>query len=249
MKACLGQNVLATLPKVYQTAKTASKTLVVKAVPTKVSEKDFKEFLDLNKIIYPKAEHLTSNKNGGVLKMFKLEIKNEGEAEALILQSLTCHITGTLFCRGSPTVQEKTTWEKSGASATKCAVLGTKVAVLGKSNNNNGLDSRRRICAAIHTYVVIVGFIMEQRGRTELPGRCSGFRKVSHRIGTINYWRLVNQFSCMMLKVRKFNSLLGQSALPLAIYIIEAGLIQTPYFILIPVPLWVIYWKFEWEFF
>ena len=49
MKACLGQNVSASLPKAYQTAKTASKTLVVKGVPTEVSEKDFKEFLDLNK--------------------------------------------------------------------------------------------------------------------------------------------------------------------------------------------------------
>ena len=46
MKACLGQNVSASLPKAYQTAKTASKTLVVKGVPTEVSEKDFKEFLD-----------------------------------------------------------------------------------------------------------------------------------------------------------------------------------------------------------
>ena len=60
MKACLGQNVSASLPKAYQTAKTASKTLVVKGVPTEVSEKDFKEFLDLNKIIYAKAERLTS---------------------------------------------------------------------------------------------------------------------------------------------------------------------------------------------
>ena len=50
MKACLGQNVSASLPKAYQTAKTASKTLVVKGVPTEVSEKDFKEFLDLNNL-------------------------------------------------------------------------------------------------------------------------------------------------------------------------------------------------------
>ena len=51
-----------------------------------------------------------------------------------------------------------------GVSATKYAVLGTKVAVLGMCNNNNGSDSRRRICAAMH----IVGFIMEPRGRAEL---------------------------------------------------------------------------------
>ena len=78
---------------------------------------------------------------------------------------------------------------KSRASATTCAVLGTKVAVLGMCNNNNGSDSRRRTCAAIHMYVCChrIGFIMERRGRAELPGSCSGFRKVSHRIGTIKY--------------------------------------------------------------
>ena len=83
MKACLGQNVSASLPKTYQTAKTASKTLVVKGVPTEVSQKDFKEFLDLNKVIYAKAELLTSKKDGRALQVFKLEIKDEAEAEAL----------------------------------------------------------------------------------------------------------------------------------------------------------------------
>ena len=63
---------------------------------TKVSEKDFKEFLDLHKIIYAKAERLTSKKDG-VLQMFKLEIKDEAEAEALISQNLTCHITGIIY--------------------------------------------------------------------------------------------------------------------------------------------------------
>ena len=76
MKACLGQNVSASLPKAYQTAKAASKTLMVKGA-TKVSEKDFKEFLDLNKIIYAKAERLTSKKDGRVLQRFKMEIKDE----------------------------------------------------------------------------------------------------------------------------------------------------------------------------
>ena len=97
IKACLGQNVSASLPKAYQTAKTASKTLVVKGVPTEVSEKDFKEFLDLNKIIYAKAERLTSKKDGRVLQMFKLEIKDEAEGEALISQNLTCHTTGIIY--------------------------------------------------------------------------------------------------------------------------------------------------------
>ena len=55
MKACFGQNVSASLPKAYQTAKAASKTLVVKGVPVEMSGKDFKEFLDLIKIIYAKG--------------------------------------------------------------------------------------------------------------------------------------------------------------------------------------------------
>ena len=61
------------------------------------SEKDFKEFLNLNKIIYAKAERLTSKKDGRVPQMFELEIRDEAEAEALILQNLTCHITSIIY--------------------------------------------------------------------------------------------------------------------------------------------------------
>ena len=68
---------------------------MVKGVPTEVSEKDFKEFLDLNNIIYAKAERLTSRKDGRILQIFKLEIKDE--AEALISQNLACHITGIIY--------------------------------------------------------------------------------------------------------------------------------------------------------
>ena len=62
---------------------------MVTGVPTEVSENDFKEFLDLNKIIYAKAECLTSKKDGKVLQMFKLEIKDEAEGKALDSQNLT----------------------------------------------------------------------------------------------------------------------------------------------------------------
>ena len=41
MKACLGQNVKISLPKAYQTSK-PKKSLVMKGVPTKVSEQEFK---------------------------------------------------------------------------------------------------------------------------------------------------------------------------------------------------------------
>ena len=42
MKACVGQSVSASLPKAHQTTKTASNTLVVKGVPTEVSERILK---------------------------------------------------------------------------------------------------------------------------------------------------------------------------------------------------------------
>ena len=69
MKACLGQKVKINLPKAYQTAK-PKKSLVVKGVPSEVTEQEFKEFLDLNKINYAKAERLTDKKDGRVLEMF-----------------------------------------------------------------------------------------------------------------------------------------------------------------------------------
>ena len=52
-------------------------------MPAEVTEQEFREFLDLNKISYAKAERLTSKKDGKVLEMFKLEIKDDTEAEAL----------------------------------------------------------------------------------------------------------------------------------------------------------------------
>ena len=67
-------------------------------MPAEVTEQEFKEFLDLHKINYAKAERLTSKKDGRVLEMFKLEIKDDTEAEALITENLTCPITG-IICR------------------------------------------------------------------------------------------------------------------------------------------------------
>ena len=69
MKSCLGQKVKISLSKAYQTAK-PKKSLVVKGVPVEVTEQEFKEFLDLNKINYAKAERLTSKKDGRVLEIF-----------------------------------------------------------------------------------------------------------------------------------------------------------------------------------
>ena len=147
MKACLGQNVSASLPKAYQTAKTASKTLVVKGVPTELSEKDFKEFLDLNKIIYAKAERLTSKKDGRVLQMFKLEIKDEAEAEALISQNLTCHTTGIIYrveeFQSPVSVQHCWNYQSFGHSAKMCRSK-TKCVICGESHHHKGCPNREK---------------------------------------------------------------------------------------------------------
>ena len=56
MKAALGKNVKVSLPKAFQTNKTEIKSLAIKGVPTDTTDKEFLEFLDLNKINYAKAE-------------------------------------------------------------------------------------------------------------------------------------------------------------------------------------------------
>ena len=75
MKAALGKNVRISLPKAYQISQKQNKCLAVKGVPTDMTEADFKEFLDLNKISYAKAECLKSKKDGRVLPIFQLDTK------------------------------------------------------------------------------------------------------------------------------------------------------------------------------
>ena len=64
MKAALGKNIRISLPKAYQLSQKRNKCLAVKGVPPDITETDFKEFLDLNKICYAKAERLKSKKDG-----------------------------------------------------------------------------------------------------------------------------------------------------------------------------------------
>ena len=94
MKAALGKNVRVSLPKAYQITQNQNKCLVVKGVPTDITETDFKEFLDLNKICYAKAERLKSKKDGRVLPIFQLEVSDPAEAEALLTQNLMRNVTG-----------------------------------------------------------------------------------------------------------------------------------------------------------
>ena len=87
MKAALGQNVKITLPKAYQINITQNKSLAIKGVPTDLMDDEFREFLNLNKINYAKADHLKSKKDGRVLPIFQLEISDPDEAEALLSQN------------------------------------------------------------------------------------------------------------------------------------------------------------------
>ena len=97
MKATLGKNVRVSLPKAYQTTQTKKNCLAVKEVPTDITANEFKEFLDLNKITYAKAERLKSRKDGRVLPIFQLEISDPAEVEALLSQNLVCNVTGIVY--------------------------------------------------------------------------------------------------------------------------------------------------------
>ena len=85
---------------------------------------DFKEFLDFNKISYIKAECLKTKKAGRVLPMFRLEISDPTEAQALISQNLICQVTG-IVCevedfRSPVSVMQCQNSQSFGHSAKNC---------------------------------------------------------------------------------------------------------------------------------
>ena len=97
MKAALGKNIRVSLPKAYQITNQKNKCLVVKGVPSDLTDEDFKEFLDLNKISYAKAERYQSKTDSRGLPMFQIEISDPAEAEALLSQNLICNVTGIVY--------------------------------------------------------------------------------------------------------------------------------------------------------
>ena len=58
---------------------------------------EFKEILDLYKISYAKAERIKSKKDSRVLPMFRLEISDPTEAEALISQNSVYQVPGIVY--------------------------------------------------------------------------------------------------------------------------------------------------------
>ena len=153
MKAALGQKVKITLPKAFQTSKAQNKSLVVKGVPTDITETEFKEFLGLNKINYAKAEWLKSKKDGRVLPIFQLDINDPDEAEALISQNLACNVTGIVYkveeFRAPISVLRCYNCQCFGHSAKSCRSK-QKCLICGGNHSHKGCpgrESRKPTCA------------------------------------------------------------------------------------------------------
>ena len=87
MKAALGKNVKVSLPKAFQTNNTQNKILAIKGVPTDITDDEFREFLDLNKINYAKADRLKSKKDGRVLPIFSLKLMTLPKPGLLFLKT------------------------------------------------------------------------------------------------------------------------------------------------------------------
>ena len=73
MKAALGKNVRVSLPKAYQITKQKNKCLVVKGVPTDLTDDEFKEFLDL-KFLMPKLNATKAKETAGSCQCFNLKL-------------------------------------------------------------------------------------------------------------------------------------------------------------------------------
>ena len=153
MKAALGKNVKVSLLKAFQTNKPQSKSLAIKGVPTDITEKEFHEFLDLNKINYAKAERLKSKKDFRVLSIFQLEISDPDKDEVLIFQHLACNVTGLVYlveeCRQPVSVTQCFNCQSFGHSAKNCRSK-QNCLICGESHSHKGCpnkDAKKPKCA------------------------------------------------------------------------------------------------------
>ena len=145
MKAALGKNVKVSLPKAFQTKKVQTKSLAVKRLPTDITDSEFQEFLYLNKISYAKAERLKSKKDGRVLPIFQLEIKDPTKAEALISQNLVCNVTGIVHkvekFRQPISVSQCFNCQSFGHSPKNCRSK-IKCLICGEDHSHKGCPNR-----------------------------------------------------------------------------------------------------------
>ena len=153
MTAALGQKVKIRLPKAFLTNKVSTRSLTGKGVPTDITEADFKEFLDLNKISYAKAERLKSKKDGRVLPIFQLEITDPDEAEALLSQNVACNVTGIVYkveeFRAPTSVRQCYNCQCFSHSAKTCRSK-QKCLICGENHSHKGCpsrESRKLTCA------------------------------------------------------------------------------------------------------
>ena len=118
---------------------------MVKGVPTDLTHEEFKEFLDLNKISYAKAERYKSKKDGRVLPMFQLEISDPAEAEALLSQNLMCNVTGIVYkveeFRQPVSVRQCFNCQCFGHSAQNCKSK-QKCVICGENHSHKGCPKK-----------------------------------------------------------------------------------------------------------
>ena len=143
--AALGEGVGVSLLGACQVDEGQNRCLVVRGVPAGVSEADFLDFLNLNKISYAKAEHLKSKKDGRVLPIFKLEIGDPAGAGALVSQNVMCNVTG-IVCqveefRGPISVTQCFNCQSFGHSAGGCGSK-QKCLICGESHSHKGCPNR-----------------------------------------------------------------------------------------------------------
>ena len=114
-------------------------------MPTDVTETNFKEFLDLNKISYAKAERLKSKKDGRVLPIFQLELSDPAEAEALLSQNLICNVTGIVYkveeFRQPFSVRQCFNCQCFGHSAQDCKSK-QKCVICGENHSHKGCPKK-----------------------------------------------------------------------------------------------------------
>ena len=139
IKAAPGQNVKITLPRAFQINRTRNKSLAIKGVPTDITDDEFREFLNLYKISYAKADRLKSKKDGRVLPIFQLEISDPDEAEALLLQNLVCNVAGIVY---------KVEEFRKPVSVTQCF----NCQCFGHSAKNCRSKPKYLICGESHSY-------------------------------------------------------------------------------------------------
>ena len=117
-----------------------------KGVPTDITANEFKEFLDLNKIMYTMAERLKSKKDGRVLPIFQLEISDPAEAEALLSQNLVCNVTGIVYkveeFRQPVSVRQCFNCQCFGHSAQTCKSK-QKSVICGENHSHKGCQKKK----------------------------------------------------------------------------------------------------------